>query len=395
MLILQKSLKSIQIVLNEFFEKISSKMKKFITVSASAFTKARSKLLHTAFIELNEKCIVASMYEDGDYKTFKGFRLLAIDSSTIILPDEEDIRNEFGVITVTNQYEKVYKYTAARASVCYDVLNKIGIDSILTKSTDYEGELAIKHLEHCNTNDLLIFDRGYPSYFLLATLISKNINFVIRCSRSSFNAAKEMFECEKPESITVPLKPNNAKFIREKGLPSEIKVRFIRVELDNGEIEVLVTSLLDNKKYPNKIFKEIYNRRWKIETFFDVIKNRLNLENFTGKTVESVKQDFFSTILITGLETILTDDAQQILDEKSTKNQQPQIVNKAISFNVIKNNVFDLFYQELDDDVLLEKLTKLFLTKTTSVKKKKSRKRIKTKLRRTIKYYKYKRKICF
>ena len=48
-------------------------------------------------------------------------------------------------------------------------------------------------------------------------------------------------------------------------------------------------------------------KRWGIETFFGVLKGRLNLENFSGKTAESVKQDFYSTIFISNLETILTE----------------------------------------------------------------------------------------
>jgi len=328
---------------------------------------------------------------------FKGFRLLAIDSSTIILPDEEDIQREFGTVSVTNQYKKVRnEYTAARASVCYDVLNKIGIDSILAPVNVYEGDLAVEHLKHCDRNDLIIFDRGYPSYFLLATLIAKGISFVIRCSRGSFKQAQNMFESKrKSQIVSLNPKSDKAKTIREAGLPSEIRVRLVRVVLDNGKIEILATSLLDKELYPNKIFKQLYSLRWKIETFFDVIKNRLNLENFTGKTVESVKQDFFSTIFITGLESVLTEDAQQILDKRSAKNKQPQIVNKAVSFNTIKNHVFDLFYQESNNDILLEKLTTLFLTKTISVKKNNLRERIWNTTRRILKYYKYKKKICF
>ena len=49
LVILHKSLKSLQLVLNEFFSKLCNALD---TVSASAFTQARSKLAYTAFIEL-------------------------------------------------------------------------------------------------------------------------------------------------------------------------------------------------------------------------------------------------------------------------------------------------------------------------------------------------------
>ena len=84
-------------------------------------------------------------------------------------------------------------------------------------------------------------------------------------------------------------------------LPNEIKVRFVRVLLDTGEYEVLVTNLFDEEEFPTEEFKTIYYLRWGIESFYAVLKTRLNLENFSGKTVHSVYQDFYSTIYISEL----------------------------------------------------------------------------------------------
>jgi IS4 transposase len=72
------------------------------------------------------------------------------------------------------------------------------------------------------------------------------------------------------------------------GLPEEITVRFVRVRLSTDEIEVLVTSLLDEEKYTAQMFKELYHLRWGVECFFGVLKERIKMDNFTGKTVISV-----------------------------------------------------------------------------------------------------------
>ncbi len=86
-LILKKSLKSLQLILNEF----SLAFDDFNTVSNSAFTQARANLRHTAFIELNKKAVVDVMYSDNNIKLYKGMRVLAIDGSKILLPDTPDI----------------------------------------------------------------------------------------------------------------------------------------------------------------------------------------------------------------------------------------------------------------------------------------------------------------
>ncbi len=124
-----------------------------------------------------------------------------------------------------------------------------------------------------------------------------------------------MFKQQVTDSSIVTLKAEGKvkKKCQELGLPEKMTVRFVKVRYRDGEIEVLVTSLLDEKKYLALVFKELYNLRWGVECFFGVIKERVKIDNFTGKTVISVKQDFFSTMFITGLESLLTKAADSQL----------------------------------------------------------------------------------
>jgi len=62
--------------------------------------------------------------------------------------------------------------------------------------------------------------------------------------------------------------------------------------LDSGEIELLMTSLIEREKYTYECFKALYFKRWGIETYYDRLKNILNLENFSGLTNQAILQDF-------------------------------------------------------------------------------------------------------
>ena len=46
---------------------------------------------------------------------------------------------------------------------------------------------------------------------------------------------------------------------------SPLRLRLIRVELESGEIEVLITSLTDEQKFPYEIFMDLYHKRWLVE----------------------------------------------------------------------------------------------------------------------------------
>ncbi len=58
-------------------------------------------------------------------------------------------------------------------------------------------------------------------------------------------------------------------------MPSELVVRFVSVRLPTGELEVLVTSLLDETVYPTEEFLEVYHWRWGHQTYYHLLKGRL------------------------------------------------------------------------------------------------------------------------
>jgi len=389
-LLLQKSAKSMQLVLNEFFQKL-----KMPLVTSSAFSQARKQLKAEAFIELNREAVVAVMYADEDYERYKGFRLLGIDGSKVYLPAEAAIITKFGGTAKNQHSEQIEPF--GLASVLYDLLNNVALDAVLAPGKSYEVDLARSHLAYTQAGDLLIFDRNYPSYLWLATLVQQELDFLGRCSRSSFKAVQQMFAGHGPDSqiVTLKVNSNQRKIVRQLGLPEQITVRLVRLTLTSGETEVLITSLLDEELYPTQDFGDLYFLRWGSETFYDLLKNRLLLENFTGKTVEAVEQDFHATIYISGLETLLTQEANQKLHLKSQTNRYPQKVNQAVSFNAIKNHVIDLLWLQPDEDLLLAELTQLFLMKPTLIRKGRSVPRPNPSTARSLRFHKRFKKICF
>ena len=393
LLILQKSVKSLQLTLNEFFKSVGNG----VLVTNSAFTQARRKLLPEAFIELNQKGVVNVVYAEKDYHTFWGFRVIAVDGSKAHLPNSPSICQEFGTINVSNGKGVIGQYGYGLVSVMYDVLNKVVLDSVIAPAKAYEVDLARGHLLKTRPNDLLLFDRNYPSYLFLATLKKNQRHFVARCSRSSFKPARTLFEQDIVASRIETLKPHHedrAK-IKALGLPETLKVRFVSLRLSTGELEVLVTSLLDEEQYPSEKFKELYHLRWGVEGFYGLIKERLNLENFSGKTALSVKQDFYATMLITGLESILTQTADLQLAIKSECNKLNQTVNNMVSFNGIKNHVIELFYHPTPLKPLFETLTKWFMMNPTYTNRDREVPRKKNSPRISLNYYKRTKKCSF
>ena len=152
----------------ELYETYSKKLFKDIEVpKASAFFQNRKKMNSNLFKE-----IIDSMNNDyyvnfaEEVKLFKGFRLLAIDGSKLTLPSTKELEEKYG--KAKNQHEE--GLAAGHISCLYDIENEMVIDVVLGSYKANERLQAKEHLEYCNSNDLIIFDRGYPSVELISEL---------------------------------------------------------------------------------------------------------------------------------------------------------------------------------------------------------------------------------
>ncbi len=145
------------------------------TVTASAYSQARQKLLHTAYIEINQDTL-DGYYEDDPESEFKqerwlGYRLIAGDGSVIILPGNKNVTEKFGSTKIKNGIDKyIGTYTSGLFMCHYDVLNNLAIDCKMEHCKTYEVNSAIESFNRFNEDDLLIYDRGFASYKMLATL---------------------------------------------------------------------------------------------------------------------------------------------------------------------------------------------------------------------------------
>jgi hypothetical protein len=363
-----------------------------------AYSKARHKFKPEALVELNQKAVVDVMYED-DYKTFKGFRVIGNDGSKVRLPeDDKNVVKKFGTRPYRNGQPGVSgKHCMALASVFYDLLNHVSLNAKLLPVAIHEVSAACAQLKELKLTDtdLVVQDRGYHSYRMFSAIVQARANFVVRCkSKSGMQVVDDMLAGHSSDDrITTITMPEHLKDKLEyQGLAPSIKVRFVRIKLSNGSYEVLATSVLNRKKLSIDNLSEIYHMRWGSETFYGILKTRLGLENFSGYSEDAILQDFHATILLSGLETILTMDAEEHLSKQTAG--YPKKVNKAVSFNAIKERAFELFMSDtIPADEASEELTRLFLTSPTLVRKDRNPPRKVHPNNKVLDWYKRRRKI--
>ena len=305
--------------LENFFENVT---KEDTHMAQQSFSDARQKIRYSAFPELF--ALGVDVIYEGYYDTWHGYRLSAIDGSKMQLPDDQKLRNRFGTMGPDNTA------ATAQASALYDVLNNVLIDVRMVPLRTDERALALIHINTlCKRSsfnkECILFDRGYASFELVNTLKGRAISFVMRVKRG-FN--KEIDRLSKGDHSVVLKKRGN----------NDICVRVLKFDLPSGEVETLITDIAD-KTLGVEDFKKLYFKRWPIETKYDEIKNKLQVENFSGRTVKTVLQDFYITMIISNAIAVARWEAQSIVDEqRSAKdNKYEYHVNTSHAVGVFKD----------------------------------------------------------
>jgi len=319
--------KSLQLELDDFFDETN---KTNLSVTKQAFSEARQKISPTAFVKLSD-AIIEWFYKDTDFKRFKGYRLLSIDGTILEISNTENLRNEFGYIE--NQSMKVAR---ARAAGLYDVENDMIITAVLSKyraSERLQAEELINKLENIGfSNDLILFDRGYPSKDLISFIEKKKIKYLMRVS-VSFKSV-----------VNVKGEDQIVEIVNKK---EKLKVRVLKFSLDSGVTEILITNIFE-ETFSVSDFKELYFKRWGIEVKYNELKNRLQIENFTGEMPIAIKQDFYATVYLSNMVTLAKMDADIIIKEKNKGKdlKYEYKVNTNILIGKLKNSLVYMLLEE-------------------------------------------------
>jgi hypothetical protein len=282
---------STQTALNRFWETLG---KKGTPMSQQAFSKARDHFNHTPF-EKMFRAVVEEQYSGKyDPRTWNGLMLMAVDGTHISLPAVGELREYFGVTG------KGATSPTALGSVLYDVTNDMLVDAVIGSSGDSERDYAKLHLRRLGElklteTSVVIFDRGYPSLDFIKVM-PQGLRFVMRVCK---NWRKPVNEATAPDSVVT--------------LDDGCDLRVIKFMLPSGEKETLITNMFD---LPASDFPALYFKRWPVETKFDIVKNKLELENFTGRTVNSIMQDFWAAMHVTNMVAVAKHEAEELVKEQ-------------------------------------------------------------------------------
>jgi hypothetical protein len=304
-------------------------------MTQQAFSLARQKIKWEAFRELFD-ATVNSHYKEyaQEILRWNGLRIFGVDGSKLSLPNDKPLKIYFGTSGAGNTSP------TAQGSLLYDILNDLVVDARIEPMATDERTIALMHIKQLaeiesfeKGKELILFDRGYPSFELIKELMEREIHFVMRV-RKKFSV--EIDELGRGDH-TIELEQGGEK----------IPVRVLKFRLEGGEEETLLTDIKESK-YGMKAFKALYFKRWPIETKYNQIKNRLEIENFSGRLVDNIRQDFYATMVLTNLVGDFSGEAQVIVEkeQKGKENKYEYKVNMNHAIGVLKDRLIITLCEE-------------------------------------------------
>ena len=344
--------RSLQIEIYDFLGKMDLSL-----ASKQAFCSARQKISSEAYVEINA-VLIAEFYKNNDVKLFLGLRILIIDGSTLALPEEPSIREKFGTCSNGTVKDLI---PMARISTVFDPLNSLTLDAIIAPYRSSERDMAIEHLKkmhtfNSGTRDLVIFDRGYPSIALFFVgkannqelLMRTSLEFLPAFARQKIKNGEYDFVIElRAQKLKGEARKRFKKLLPNVPITSKMSIRVLVIELENGNKEYLITTLLDSHKFPHAIFGKIYNIRWGAEEGYKFIKINAEIENFSTKTVLGIEQEFHGTIVMSNVRALLANEAQEEFElEKNKTCKYRHKINRNISLGILKDDFVKVIFND-------------------------------------------------
>ena len=159
-----------------------------------------------------------------------------LSTATVKVPRQKEVVDYFGAL----HPQKGEPRPLARVSQLYDVMNKFTVDASIGPYCIGERELAFIHAFQLRATDLLLLDRGYPSFLLFKMIIHSGANYCARVKLDQWTAVKIFYESNQDATVFIHPGAEAKKQCQELGLDiTPIRLRLVRIDLAGGEIEIL------------------------------------------------------------------------------------------------------------------------------------------------------------
>jgi Transposase DDE domain len=274
--------------------------------SSSPYCQARGVLPLDRLQQIHEAVLAEAEAAVATADLWCAHRVFVVDASTVIAPD-----------TPANQ--AAFPQQSVQKPGCgFPIIRVVGLLSLATGLLSawatghwHQHELALFQVlwEHLSAGDVLLGDRGFCNWGLLAQCVQRQIHAVFRIKgarRSDFRRGQRLSRDERLVQWRKPSQRATTISAQEwDRLPEVLTLRVVRCRIERAGFRtrqiLLVTTLLDSVQYPPAALGELYYRRWSMELTLRNLKTTLQMEQLSCKNPANLEREIRMHFLVHNL----------------------------------------------------------------------------------------------
>lgn len=306
--------------------------------NTGAYCRARAKIPYAVVERLTQQ--VATRCEAAAPRTWRwhGRTVRVVDGATFSLADTPE--NQAAYPQPKSQPPGLgfpIVRAVALTSLATGMITAAALGPYAGKET---GETALLRelFEHLAAGDVLLGDRYYCGWFLLALLQALGVDFVVRLHQRRRADFRKGVRLGKGDHLVAWRKPTKPAWLDQDtydSLPDELFVREVQVTVNEPgfrtELLVVVTSLVDHEEIPREDLADLYRRRWTVELHLRDIKTAMQLDVLRCQTPAMVQQELWAGLLAYNL------IRQSILQSALARDEHPEHLSFTATMQFLAN----------------------------------------------------------
>jgi Transposase DDE domain len=270
-----------------------------ISQEDGAYCRARARLPLAQFPKALAATAQAADQLAGPVAWLQNRPVKLLDGSTLTLPDTPKNRSAYPPIQTPQPH-----FPMMRIVVLFSLLG--GAIMALAQGNLHTCELSLFGLlmGQLATQDIVVGDRGFGNFVVVALLHQRGIDFIGRSARHCDGRRPTKRLGKDDWLMTWKKGAQPSPWLTSSqwtGLPAELTVRMLRGSCYQKGFRVrqvtLVTTLLDAQLYPAQHILQAYLRRWRLEMCLDDLKTTLKLEMLRSHSPEMAQKEVYARLL--------------------------------------------------------------------------------------------------